>query len=54
MMVSLGKLVLQEAPSVVFSGLKQDQIAPNHYFEEGYNGNRNLEHVRPNTSFKKC
>ena len=37
---SLGKLVLQEAPSVVFSGLKQDQIAPNHYFEEGYNGNR--------------
>ena len=37
---SLGKLVLQEAPSVVFSGLKQDQIAPNHYFEQGYNGNR--------------
>eukprot|EP00943_MAST-04B_sp_MAST-4B-sp1_P000779 g779.t1 len=37
-----GKLVLQEAPSVVYSGVKHDQIGPNHYFEDNDGRNRKV------------
>ena len=30
-----GKLVLQDGPSVIYSGTKNDRIGPNHYFENG-------------------
>ena len=33
-----GKLVLQDGPSVIYSGTKNDRIAPNHYFENNVGG----------------